>query len=176
MRLGDARRELKTTIEHAVALLRPVAAERQTEIEIEVDADLGPQPAGPLYTIVANAVRNSIEAFGRVAASGGGGGDDDGETRDEPRRVRIEARREAGMVALTVCDNGPGLEPAMFDADGEVRFGATTRPHGHGLGLALCREIAGSLGGTLRLTNRRPCGAALKLQYPAAAPDDGRAG
>ena len=176
MRLGDAPRELKTTIEHAVALLRPVAAEREIEIEIEVDESLGPQPAGPLYTIVANAVRNSIEAFGRAAMCGEGDHDHEGEAPNEHRRVSIDARCEGGMVVLTVRDNGPGLEPAMFDADGEVRFGATTRADGHGLGLALCHEIAGSLGGTLTLANRRPRGAELTLQYPASAPDGGGAG
>jgi len=65
-------------------------------------------------------------------------------------------------VEVRVIDNGPGLAGT---ANLFVPF-YTTKPHGSGIGLVLCRQIAEAHGGTLTLANRtdvRGCVAVVRL-------------
>ena len=57
-----------------------------------------------------------------------------------PRRLAIRARAGAGgTVVVTVRDNGAGIDAATaFDAFDPL---VTTKVHGLGLGLAICRAI-----------------------------------
>jgi two-component system sensor histidine kinase KdpD len=82
---------------------------------------------------------------------------------------------------LTVSDDGPGL-PADLDPDrlfDKFQRGRTSdasdrhRAGGVGLGLAICRAIARSLGGEIR-AERIPAGGAMfivSLPLPDEAPD-----
>ena len=63
-------------------------------------------------------------------------------------RVRLELRALDGFVEVRVCDDGPGLDPAL----GEQAFepgvqGEGSQGSGAGLGLALARRLARSCGG-----------------------------
>lgn len=59
-----------------------------------------------------------------------------------------------------ITDEGPGLSPAQLERvfDRFARFespdAASSKPRGHGLGLAICRSIAELHHGTIRLENR----------------------
>jgi signal transduction histidine kinase len=69
------------------------------------------------------------------------------------------------QVEIVVEDGGPGL-PAS--ANLFVPF-FTTKPHGSGIGLVLCRQIAEGHGGRLSLENRRDgAGCLARLRLPAA--------
>jgi two-component system CitB family sensor kinase len=114
-------------------------------------------PAAALFPVLANGLRNSIEAISADPARG-----------EKPGVIEIAAQVQTGQVRLAITDNGPGLDRAAFDTGGIFRFGKTTKPDGHGLGLSLCRDIAANLGGALRLTNRDDGGALLTLTYPVA--------
>jgi signal transduction histidine kinase len=61
-------------------------------------------------------------------------------------RVRTELRDRAAIV-VSVQDSGPGIDPKQLD---DI-FGAfvTTKAHGMGLGLAICRMIIEHHGGQL---------------------------
>jgi signal transduction histidine kinase len=82
--------------------------------------------------------------------------------------------QDSGSVCLQLRDHGPGLghpviqhlfQPFSKSAD----EAAQTAP-GVGLGLALCRQLARSMGGELRLITRDSTGACFELRLPAAAP------
>jgi signal transduction histidine kinase len=71
----------------------------------------------------------------------------------------------AGMVTLSVADNGPGLPTGVRSR----LFGARTRrlqPSSHGYGLAIARELAECNGGTLVLVPSTK-GTIFALQLPA---------
>ena len=68
-------------------------------------------------------------------------------------RIRVSARKEAGMVVLNVGNTGRGIPPAV---QGQIferfyRGAAGETVAGHGLGLNLARELARFHGGDLRL-------------------------
>lgn len=82
-----------------------------------------------LRQAVLNLVLNAIQA------SGPGG------------EVRLEARREAGRIEITVTDRGPGIAAALHEKIFEPFY--TTKQRGTGLGLAIVRKIVRQLGGEI---------------------------
>ena len=90
----------------------------------------------------------------------------------ESQRVRLEVAVDDGRVDLVVTDEGPGVPASVareifrpFERGG--RDSSDPSP-GVGLGLALARELAGALGGTLELEDSER-GARFRLSLPATA-------
>jgi C4-dicarboxylate-specific signal transduction histidine kinase len=82
------------------------------------------------------------------------------------RRMVIETRqREDGARELAVADRGRGLTPEM-QANAFKPF-VTSKEHGLGFGLAICRSIAQAHGGTLAFDARAAAGARIVLTLPA---------
>ena len=81
------------------------------------------------------------------------------------RTARIAVRREAGGVAITIADDGPGIpEDQILAMQEPFRRGDPSRNSGTGgagLGLALARAIAEQHGGRLELANRRDAAGAV---------------
>ena len=77
----------------------------------------------------------------------------------------------AGHYVLTVRDTGPGIAPAEQGRVFERFYQSPQRQAqgGTGLGLALSRELATLLGGTLTLVSEPGLGAAFTLRFPATA-------
>ncbi len=149
---------LQQAIEQARELHRPAAAALGIEIRAEVSDEAALLPAGAVAPVLANAIRNSIEAIS----------DNPKHAADGMIEVRAEVR--GGEVKLTIADNGPGLARSVVDFAGVFAFGLSTKADGHGHGLTLCKEIAEQLGGTLRVANRdRTRGAIVTLTYPIRA-------
>jgi signal transduction histidine kinase len=112
--------------------------------------------SGQLQEVIFNLVQNAIEAMGT--------------TQDRSRilRVRTEPRgRDA--IAVAVEDSGPGIDPKQLD---EI-FGAfvTTKPHGMGLGLAICRMIIEHHGGELTASSDGKNGASFQFVLPVKSTD-----
>jgi nitrogen fixation/metabolism regulation signal transduction histidine kinase len=131
---------------------------RVAGLETRVPVEIRPGPnavvqadADQLEQLLINLTRNAADA----AQETGGG-------------VAVGWRRVGGavpQVEIVVEDGGPGL-PAS--ANLFVPF-FTTKPHGSGIGLVLCRQIAEGHGGRLSLENRRDgAGCLARLRLPAA--------
>jgi C4-dicarboxylate-specific signal transduction histidine kinase len=100
-----------------------------------------------------NLVRNAIEALCAAPVSN--------------RQVDVCARRSAdGDVEIDVCDNGPGVDASILNRLFQPFL--TTKPHGTGLGLAMCRTITHAHGGTLRHIAPPPGGACFRVTLPSA--------
>jgi signal transduction histidine kinase len=115
---------------------------------------------GQLREVVLNLVQNAIEAMDS--------------TRDRSRILRVRTEplgRDA--IAVAVEDSGPGIDPKRLD---EI-FGAfvTTKPHGMGLGLAICRLIIEHHGGQLTASSDGKSGASLRFVLPIKPIDAARA-
>jgi signal transduction histidine kinase len=162
--LFDQSQTLRQTLEQVVDLHRPSASRQGIELCLTFGDGAADLPAGPIFPIAANAIRNSIEAIA------------DADPTNPPghHRIDIAASRQDDQLRLTISDDGPGLDPSMYDDQGRLLPGRSTKPHGHGLGLTLSQQVAAGLRGTLELTPRDPRGTQLTLRCPLAslaAPD-----
>ena len=84
--------------------------------------------------------------------------------------IRIVARKEEEVVAVSVMDNGPGIpkeiKPRVFDMfyTGENMVADSRRSLG--LGLALCKSIINAHGGEITLTDNQPHGCNFTFTLP----------
>ena len=87
------------------------------------------------------------------------------------RSVCLGAKRQDGSVALTISDEGSGIEPELvpkvFD-----RFFTTENPRtgnrGTGLGLAIAKSIATANGGSISVRSELGHGSTFTVIFPAA--------
>lgn len=92
--------------------------------------------------VLLNLIRNAMQAM-------------ESHTPIEKRQVRIRCRTEAGgRIAFSVADRGPGI-PANRLQDLFKPFNSSKK-HGMGLGLSLCRSVVERHRGTLSFRNLGP--------------------
>ncbi|MCW0016323.1 ATP-binding protein [Rhizobium sp. BT-226] len=127
---------LKDVIEGAVMLLRSRFSGRMDTLDIDLpSAEL--QVMGNrirLEQVLINLLQNALEAVAPKAGEG---------------RVEVRTSTDAGMVTVTVADNGPGIPP-------EIRKGLftpfnTSKESGLGLGLVISKDIVGDYGGRMEV-------------------------
>ena len=82
------------------------------------------------------------------------------------RRITIDSTAEAGQVAISVRDSGPGL-PADLIATVFDPF-VTTKAGGLGIGLSIARRIVAAHGGTIEAFNAQDSGAVFRFALPSA--------
>jgi C4-dicarboxylate-specific signal transduction histidine kinase len=107
-----------------------------------------------LQQVVINLIRNAIDAMGTVT--------------DRPRILRIRTGRNDGEVIVSVADSGVGLD--SDDTDKLFAPFFTTKPHGMGMGLSICRSIIETHGGRLRATPGSPHGTVFEFTVPISDP------
>lgn len=149
-------RTVAEAVNDAVRLLAPAAEARSIRVSVQIAERASRMAAGPVYGVLANALRNSIEAIDSVPMG----------SAERGGLIEIQVRFDGESIEMRVSDDGPGLSPAVLAPDGRVAPGRTTKASGHGLGLQLCQDIAQSLAGSLDLHNRPGRGAELVLRYP----------
>lgn len=108
-----------------------------------------------LQQVLLNLVMNACDAMASAA-------------RDY-RQLTIRTRRaDDGSVCMSVIDCGAGIAPERLDQVFEPFY--TTKPHGMGLGLTVCRTIVTAHGGKLWAANNPERGATFHVSLPAAKP------
>jgi two-component system cell cycle sensor histidine kinase/response regulator CckA len=73
-----------------------------------------------------------------------------------------------GHVGLTVCDTGPGIEPALRERVFDPFFTTKAAGKGTGLGLAVVHGIVMRHGGTISICDAPGRGACVKIVLPRA--------
>jgi signal transduction histidine kinase len=101
-----------------------------------------------LHQLIYNLVHNAIEAMSETA------------TRDKLLEVRTNIW-DHNAIIVEVLDNGPGIDPER-SADLFEAF-VTTKPHGMGLGLAICRRIVERHDGQIWASSVVPHGAHFRI-------------
>ncbi len=149
---------LGEAVHQAAALFAAQAQTERIDILVSVSDALAGLPAGPAHTIIANALRNSIQAI-----------IDTPEGEGVSRQIELRIRAHGPQIEIRVSDTGPGLDPELVDGAGRPRVGQTTKPYGHGIGLQHCLDTVHALGGSIQLSNRSPSGAVLVVRYPLAS-------
>lgn len=151
---------LAEAVEHALAVMTPLAKEHHIELTCTVAPEAAACEAGPVYAVILNGLRNAIESVAALSA---------------PGTVELDLRYRKGsptMFDLTISDDGPGLAPACEEGRAFI-IGLSTKPGGQGIGLCLCAQIIGQLGGRISLNTRHPDlvdarrGAVLEASWPA---------
>ncbi len=88
--------------------------------------------------------------------------------------VQVNTRLEKGVAVLTVSDNGPGIAaehlPHIFERFYRVDTARTSVEGRVGLGLAICKSIVASHGGTIEVLSQAGAGAAFTVRLPSPSP------
>src|SRR5712672_1341784 len=139
-----------------LVLLRSQITRYLISVRMELAADL-PQVRGDrvqLQQVMMNLMMNSIDAMKDV---------------DGTRELAVKSHR-TGNEQLMVCvsDSGVGLPSPQADQIFHAFF--TTKPHGIGMGLAICRSIVESHSGRLWAADNSPRGASFHLILPIGTP------
>jgi signal transduction histidine kinase len=108
---------------------------------------------GQLQQVLLNLISNAIEAMSAVA------------DRARDLQVRTHVVQQSSDVVVTVEDSGTGLGGEDKDRMFEPFF--TTKSTGTGVGLAICRVIIESHGGSLVASENKPCGAIFEVTLPS---------
>jgi len=139
-------------IAEMVGLLRGEATRYSISVRTDLPVDL-PQVMGDrvqLQQVMMNLMTNSIDAMKEV---------------DGTRELSIKSQRaDNDQVLVSVSDTGVGLPPGQADQIFNAFF--TTKPHGTGMGLRVCRSIVESHGGRLWTVENSTGGASFHFALP----------
>lgn len=157
--LRRRRFDLRRTIEQIVFALQPQfeRAAHRVELDIPDELVLDSYP-GPLEQVIANLVGNSL-THGFVGMASG--------------LISIRAAPlDAAQIEIEYSDNGAGVPEAIRHRIFEPFFTTRLGSGGSGLGLYITHTlVTGTLGGTIRLVDRRGPGASFRLTLPLSAPE-----
>jgi len=145
---------LDSVLSETVAHLAPLAAEKNMQLE----TDLQPAPCqadpGALAVLATNLVTNAIQHH----PSGG--------------VVRVSCVRRNGNATFTVRDDGPGIPeadlPHIFERFYRVDKARTSAAGHAGLGLAIAKTIVDNHGGTIEVKSELGQGTGFVVTLPAA--------
>jgi PAS domain S-box-containing protein len=112
-----------------------------------------------LQQVISNLVQNAIEAM------------DNTTDRDRVLRVRTGLHNRDAII-VAVEDSGPGVDPKQVGSIFDAFF--TTKSHGIGLGLAICRMIVERHGGQLTAASDGNNGALFQFVLPTDFSDAAR--
>ena len=108
-----------------------------------------------LQQVVLNLVMNGIDAMSTLG--------------DRTRVLKLRSGQNGPSgVTLTVEDVGTGIDKNIADRIFEAFF--TTKAHGIGMGLSICRSIAVAHGGQLSVSPGHPHGSVFQLDLPIHQP------
>jgi C4-dicarboxylate-specific signal transduction histidine kinase len=145
--------DINEIIEDMVVLLHGEATRYSISVRTELAADL-PQVMGDrvqLQQVLMNLITNGIDAM---------------KTVDGTRELAIKSQRaENEQLLVSVSDTGAGLPPGHADQIFDAFF--TTKSHGTGMGLRICRSIVESHGGRLWAADNHERGASFYVSLPA---------
>ena len=150
---------LNEVVTEILGLLRGDLVAREVQVTTRLSAGL-PLVLGDriqLQQVLLNLVINACDAMSGNAPA--------------ERRLTIVTRESANsQVELSIVDYGTGIQESTIDRVFEPFF--TSKEHGLGLGLSICRSIVLAHRGRLSAANNDHRGATFLLTLPALSPGD----
>jgi two-component system sensor kinase FixL len=147
--------DVNEVVEESLRLMRSDLLNRRVVVSAELAHALPAVSAdrNQLQQVLLNLVINGCDAM-------------DGRRADNRLAIRTNENAN-GSVEVSVADQGAGIP--LTDLERIFEPFVTTKPHGLGLGLAICRSIVEAHGGRLWATNNVDRGATLHCEIPAKA-------
>ena len=148
---------IETMVLEAGALALSGAAVLGVEVRFRFEQEASSAFADQIQIqqVLVNLMRNALEAM-------------EGSRRRE--LTMTTALLDEKTVQIAVADSGPGLAKDMLDRLSEPF--ASTKRHGMGLGLSICRSIVEAHGGWIGASENPDGGLTFRFTLPAAARDD----
>jgi len=132
-------------------LLQREVSDHAASLQLEL-ASVSPTVMGDrvqLQQVIINLVVNGMEAMASIT--------------DRPRVLVIRSRlHEGDQMLVEVQDGGTGIDPAILDRLFSAFF--TTKPHGMGMGLSICRSIVQTHDGRI-WASRNAVGSGTTFQF-----------
>jgi len=158
---SDQRQQLvdvNEVIRRAPESMSSELADHHVEPRAELMSELPPVYGNmsQLQEVVSNLLVNALEAMATTS------------DRNRVLRVRTELRGH-NTAAVLIQDSGPGIDKDRLD--GIFTAFVSTKPHGMGLGLAICRMIIDYHGGKLIALSDGKDGASFEFVLPIASMD-----
>ncbi len=145
--------DVNELVTSTLALLNNELISRRISVKLDLASDL-PATIGDsvqLQQVLLNLVINAMDAMDSTPVA--------------QRLVTVSTLiTRAGVIEARVKDSGPGIQPAEESRVFEPFY--TTKPHGLGLGLAICSTIIKAHGGDIELSNDNSGGAVAKISLP----------
>lgn len=152
---GSARRSrhghVRPAVETVSAILKYGMGRRGIELAVDIPDDVPGVACGQsdLEQVFLNLLTNAREA----TPHGGS--------------ITVSVRSSDGVVEISIADTGRGIPPQDLPRVMEPFF--TTKPHGNGLGLSICRSILWEIGGTLSIQSEPGRGTRVDIVVPQAS-------
>lgn len=137
---------LSRVVRRVVDALSPLARQKDLDMVLRLSEPLPLVRAheGYLEQALTNLLDNAIKFTGLGTSTRG--------------RVTVSARDEAGVVRVSIQDNGIGIDPSehahIFERFYRVRSGPGAELGGTGLGLTIARDLVRSVGGSLEVQSQ----------------------
>jgi len=152
---------VRPEVERLVEGLRKVHRDKAPEIDIAIDEHIRFRgDTGDLLELAGNLLDNACKWCERRVT------------------IRAEPHSDHGAVAsgivMTIDDDGPGIPADAAEALLKRGTRLDESTPGHGIGLAIVREIAGSYGGTLDIGESPLGGARIRVSIPPLRRSTGR--
>jgi C4-dicarboxylate-specific signal transduction histidine kinase len=160
-RKGEERRaplDVNELIGEVLRLTQGEIQDGRVSVRTELINDL-PKVMGnrvQLQLVFRNLIVNAIEAMSSVT--------------DRARVLHIISATTPSGVRIAVEDSGTGIDRESIDRIFDTFF--TTKSHGMGMGLSICRSIIEAHGGNLSALPSHPYGSIFEIVLPAAKMDD----
>jgi signal transduction histidine kinase len=144
-------------VREVLALLHGEIDSQQVSIRCELAEALPQAPANrvQLQQVIVNLIMNAVDAMSTVV------------NRARILRVKTELH-EFKYLLIAVEDSGRGIDPKNIDRIFDAFF--TTKSHGMGMGLSICRSIVEAHGGRLWASAGIDHGSVFNVQLPVSGP------
>jgi PAS domain S-box-containing protein len=145
--------DVNELIREALTLVRAEVENQRVSICSELSAALPQVPANQvqLRQVMVNLIINAVDAMNAVT--------------NRPRTLRIKTEgHKLNGVLISVEDSGIGVEPQNLDRIFDAFF--TTKSHGMGMGLAICRSIIEAHNGRLWAEPAVQQGSVFRISLP----------
>jgi len=145
--------DINNLIREALALVRDDLQTHRIAVQADYNQSLPPIEGNQvqLQQVLVNLITNAIDSMA---------------TEDGDRVLSLRSKvYDSGSLMVSVEDVGKGVEPSAIDLIFKPQF--TTKVHGMGMGLSICRSIIEAHGGQLWVTANLPRGAIFHFTLPA---------